>query len=26
LEAVRDTNIVYKPKSKDGWLMMFGQA
>jgi glyoxylase-like metal-dependent hydrolase (beta-lactamase superfamily II) len=26
LEAVRDTNIVYKPKSKDGWLMMFGQV
>src|SRR3954466_7797165 len=25
LDAVRATNIVYKPKSKDGWLMMFGQ-
>jgi len=24
LDAVRATNIVYKPKSKDGWLMMFG--
>jgi glyoxylase-like metal-dependent hydrolase (beta-lactamase superfamily II) len=26
MDAVRATNIVYKPKSKDGWLMMFGQA
>jgi hydroxyacylglutathione hydrolase len=24
MDAVRSTNIVYKPKSKDGWLMMFG--
>src|SRR3954466_4890541 len=24
LDAVVATNIVYKPKSKDGWLMMFG--
>ena len=24
MDAVRATNIVYKPKSKDGWLMMFG--
>jgi len=26
MDAVRATNIVYKPKSKDGWLMMFGQV
>jgi glyoxylase-like metal-dependent hydrolase (beta-lactamase superfamily II) len=26
MDAVRATNIVYKPKSKDGWLMMFGQS
>ena len=26
MDAVRATNIVYKPKSKDGWMMMFGQA
>ena len=25
MEAVRAANIVYKPKSKDGWMMMFGQ-
>ena len=25
MEAVRTGNIVYKPKSKDGWMMMFGQ-
>src|SRR3954452_15053143 len=26
MDAVMATNIVYKPKSKDGWLMMFGQV
>jgi glyoxylase-like metal-dependent hydrolase (beta-lactamase superfamily II) len=26
MDAVRATNIVFKPKSKDGWMMMFGQA
>jgi hypothetical protein len=26
MDAVRATNIVYKPKSKDGWLMMFGRS
>jgi glyoxylase-like metal-dependent hydrolase (beta-lactamase superfamily II) len=25
LEAIRESNIVYKPKNKDSWLMMFGQ-
>jgi len=25
MEAVRASNIVYKPKSKDGWMTMFGQ-
>ena len=25
MEAVRASNVVYKPKSKDGWMMMFGQ-
>jgi glyoxylase-like metal-dependent hydrolase (beta-lactamase superfamily II) len=25
MEAVRASNIVYKPKSTDGWMMMFGQ-
>jgi len=25
MEAVRACNVVYKPKSKDGWMMMFGQ-
>ena len=25
IEAVRAGNIVYKPKSKDAWMMMFGQ-
>ena len=26
MDAVLATNIVYKPKSKDGWMMMFGQS
>jgi glyoxylase-like metal-dependent hydrolase (beta-lactamase superfamily II) len=25
MEAVRAGNIVYKPKSKEGWMMMFGE-
>jgi glyoxylase-like metal-dependent hydrolase (beta-lactamase superfamily II) len=25
MEAVRASNMVYKPKSKDGWMTMFGQ-
>jgi glyoxylase-like metal-dependent hydrolase (beta-lactamase superfamily II) len=24
MEAVRHNNIVYKPRNKDGWMMMFG--
>ena len=26
MDAVRADNIVYKPKNKHGWMMMFGQA
>jgi hydroxyacylglutathione hydrolase len=26
LEAIRTDNIVYRPKNKQGWMMMFGQA
>ena len=26
METVRSGNMVYKPKSKESWLMMFGQA
>ena len=26
MEAIRDTNYVFKPKSKDAWMQWFGQA
>jgi len=26
MEAIRTDNIVYRPKNKQGWMMMFGQA
>jgi glyoxylase-like metal-dependent hydrolase (beta-lactamase superfamily II) len=26
MEAIRTDNIVYRPKNKQGWMMMFGQV